>query len=314
LTSGASSSIVTTVRTLRVIGTIAVGLVAGFALALLLPLVKEGYGTEDLPHLARVAAALGVLAAGWWLVNGRRHRRTGLAGVALLAAPLLLYTTMAIRVVQRRARGRRLAGTVHVIALRETPLRFAGIAEPVGVRMEVEFDQAVALEGNLFAPKVVMAADPRPTADEYFAIDATDEAVLTPPVFELARQPPRDVIARAGRTRIVYDLLPGSIKRRDGEAVCLDAAGAAPSTPSATSGSHLGAAWLFAAAGGERVDLGPALTEALRRSSAYEGRPAAWTALLDATRPEALARAGYTPCLSPPPGGERCLCPSPLRP
>jgi hypothetical protein len=286
---------------------VVLGLVGLFALALLLPMVKEGFGREDLPRLLSVALALAALAGLWWWGNGPRHRTTGTIGVALLALPLLVYVAMAVQVVLASWRGRRLARTVHVVALRESPLRFAGITEPVGVRTEIELDQAIGLEGNLLAPRVVMGADPRPTADEYFTLDSGPGAVLTAPVFELMRQPPRDVVARAGRTRIVFDLLPSHVGRRDGSAVCFEStASPATATPA---GPHLGASWLFAAPGGVTVDLSGPLTDALRRQSGLEGRPEAWAAIVSASRPDALARAGYRPCAPPDAGGLACLCP-----
>jgi hypothetical protein len=137
------------------------------------------------------------------------------------------------------------------------------------------------------------------------------DAFLTPPRFEpQAQTPARDVFLRPGRARIVYELFSSTLERRDGEAICLNSTTARPEyrTVPASIGRQLSAAWFFAAGGGLYVDLGRRLSEALRRSSAYEGKPAAWTALMRAVDPEALAAAGYRPCPTrhqP----ESCYCP-----
>ncbi len=297
------------VGALRVIGGAVLGLVALAALALLLPSLKEGYGREELGQFAAIAIGLAVLAAGWWLLNREGHRGAAATGVALLAVPLLIYAGLAAQIAVNGWRARRLARTVRVAAIRQTDLRWPGIAEPVGVRVEIELDQAVGLVGNLFAPKVVMGVDPRPTADDYFSIQYREGPVLTVPLLDLEAQPPRDVLARPGPTRLVYDLLPSTVSRRDGEMVCLETAFAEASPRASRQGSHLGASWLFAAPGGIIVDLSAPLTDALRRMSALEGRPAAWDAMMRAVSPDRLSLAGYQPCASSRPGVRgRCVC------
>ena len=106
-------------------------------------------------------------------------------------------------------------------------------------------------------------------------------------------------------------MFPSTLQLRDGEALCVNgtAGRAGDRGPASSTDTHLGAAWFFAAQSGVYVDLGGPLTDALRRGSAYEGKPAAWTALLHALDPPALAAAGYAPCLPPRHRVETCYCP-----
>jgi len=295
-------------RALRVLGCFVLGLVSLFALAMVLPSVKEGYDWEDLPFFAAMAGGLAALAAVWWRLN-RRHRAIAVAGVALLVPPMVVFAGLSARVTINAWRGRHLAQTARILSLREEEIRWPGMPGPVGLRLEIEVEHAIGLEGNLFPPKVVMGADPRPTRAEYWSLDGG--AFLSAPVFELDRQPSRDVFLRPGRTRVVFEMFPSTLERRDGEALCINgtAGGTGNGGGASSTDTHLGAAWFFAAQSGVYVDLGGPLTDALRRGSAYEGKPAAWTALLHALDPPALAAAGYAPCSPPRHRVETCYCP-----
>jgi len=301
-------------RALRIVGCVLLGLISLAALGFLFPWLKEGYDREELPLFASVAAALLVIAASWWFLNRRHHRGWAVVGVTLLALPLAIYTALSVRVLVNDWRGRHLTGTIHIASLRETDIHWPAIAEPVGVRMEIEVEHAVGLEGNLFAPKILMGPDPRPSYRDYFfgPLDHGVDAYLTAPVFELSQQPPRDVLVRPGRVKVVYDLFPSLLDRRDGDAVCLSATVTQPGFAglSSSPGPHLGAVWFFAAEGGIYVDLSGPLTDALRRLSALEGRPEPWRALMRRLEPEALRAAGYRACEPPPPrSGAGCYCP-----
>lgn len=301
-------------RALRLLGCVLVGLVSLAALGFVFPWLKEGYDREELPLFASVAAGLLAIAVFWWLLNRRHHRGLAAVGLALVAVPLLIYAALSARALVNDWRGRHLTRTIRIASLRETDIHWPAVEGPVGVRMEIEVEHAVGLEGNLFAPKILMGPDPRPTyRDDFFGpLDRGVDSFLTAPVFELGQPPPRDVLARPGRVRLAYDLFPSTLDRRMGEAVCLSAtvmqsgfAGLA-SEP----GSHLGAVWFFAAPGGIYVDLSGPLTDALRRLSALEGRPAPWRAMMRRLEPDALRAAGYRACEPPPPrGGLSCYCP-----
>ena len=296
-------------RALRVFGCFVLGLVSLFALGLVVPFVKEGYDRDELPLFASIAGGLAALAVVWWRLN-RRHRAIAVAGVALLASPIVVYAGLSTRVTINEWRGRHLGQTVRILSLREEEIRWPGLPGPVGLRLEIEVQHAIGLEGNLFPPKVIMGPDPRPTRADYWSGSLDGAAVLSTPVFERA-QSPRDVFLRPGRTRIVYEMFPSTLERRDGEALCVNATAERTGDGGRTSstGTHLGAAWFFAAEGGLYVDLGGPLTDALRRGSVYEGKGAAWTALLRGLDPPALAAAGYAPCPPLRPRVETCDCP-----
>ena len=295
-------------RALRVLGCFVLGLVSLFALGLVLPSVKEGYDRDELPFFASIAGGLAALAVIWWRLN-RRHRRIAVAGVALLAPPMVVYAALSTRVTINDWRGRHLEQTVRILSLREEEIRRPGLPGPVGLRIEIDVEHAIGLAGNLFPPKVVMGADPRPTRVDYWSGSLDAGAFLSAPVFELDRQPSREVFLRPGRTRVVYEMFPSTLDRRDGEALCVNgAAGRIRNGGQSSTDTHLGAAWFFAAEGGLYVDLGGPLTDALRRGSVYEGKPAAWTALLRGLDLPALVAAGYTPC-SPRQDVGTCYCP-----
>jgi hypothetical protein len=299
-----------------VLGCFVLGFVSLFALGLVLPFVKEGYDRDELPLFASIAGGLAALAVVWWRLN-RRHRAIAVAGVALLAPPMVVYAGLSTRVTINEWRGRHLAQTVRILSLREEEIRWPGLPGPVGLRLEIEVQHAIGLEGNLFPPKVVMGADPRPARANYWSGSLDGGVSLSTPVFELDQpQPSRDVFLRPGGTRFVYEMFPSTLERRDGEALCVNAtAGRTEDGGRASStDTHLGAAWFFAAEGGLYVDLGGPLTDALRRGSVYEGKPAAWTALLRGLDPPALAAAGYAPCPSPRHRVETCYCPPAARP
>lgn len=282
------------------------------SLLLLLPFLKEGYGIEELPLLAGVAAALGAALALWaWLQRGSYGAMFWL-GVAFVAAPLCAYAAMSLRVIVNDWRGRRLARSVRVVSVAESDIRWPGLDEPVGVRLDLELEHDVGLVGNLFPPKIVMG-DPRLGYRDYFfgALDHGVDPMLATPIFEIGA-PSRDVLARGGRVRVSYELFPASLARREGHALCL--LGRAAPTPGrnpAPGGGDLAAAWFFAAAGGVIVDMSEPLTEALRRSSRLQGRPDEWRRLLGRLEPAALEAAGLARCASQRAGsGDLCYCPS----
>jgi len=138
------------------------------------------------------------------------------------------------------------------------------------------------------------------------------DRALEAPVFETAQTPPRDVLARPGRVRLTYELFSSALQRRDGAAACLGryASPRAPGALSRSDGKDLGAAWMFAASGGVIVDLGGALTDALRLESALQGKPDEWRRMIDRLEPASLEAAGYRPCTPVRPGSfETCYCP-----
>jgi hypothetical protein len=301
------------VTALRIVGCVVAGAIALVALAFLLPWLKEGFDREELPLFASIAAGLGIVAGLWWLANRRGAPRLAAIGATLLALPFCVYAALSVRVLVNDWRGRRASRTVRILALRETEIRWPGLEGPVGVRLEVELEHAIGLEGNLFAPKILMGADPRPTYRDYFfgPMDQGVDAFLTVPGLERDQYPARDVFVRPGRVRMAFELFPSTMDRRDGNAVCFSAMVARPVFEglSYEAGAHLGAAWFFAAPGTIYVDLSAPLTQALRRFSAFEGKADPWQAMMRRLEPERLRAAGYRACEPPRPGGgEACYC------
>ena len=125
------------------------------------------------------------------------------------------------------------------------------------------------------------------------------------------------------RTALTYHLLPGTVdylpernricltNRSYGIPLCeagqLPQTGCAPPHMGPVSkvtyemGSDLSALWLASGASDLTVDLSAQLTAALRKRSALQSRPAAWTAMHRRLEPEGLTKAGYELC---PPGDE----------
>ena len=301
-------------RFLRLLIFVAVSLGSLVALVFLLPWLKEGFGVEELPLFAAILAALVTAAVVWWAVNRRSRGGLFVLGMLALGPPLLAYAGLTTRLVVNHWRGQRLERTVRILSLHESEIRWPGVDGPVGVRLELELEHAVGLEGNLFPPKVVMGSDPRPRADDYFfrVAERGIDRALEAPVFETAQTPPRDVLARPGRVRLTYELFSSALQRRDGAAACLGryAPPRAPGALSRSDGKDLGAAWMFAASGGVIVDLGGALTDALRLESALQGKPDEWRRMIDRLEPASLEAAGYRRCTPVRPGSfETCYCP-----
>jgi hypothetical protein len=245
----------------------------------------------------------------------RRRPRGGVfwTGAAFVALPLCLYAALAARVLVNDLRGRALARTVRIVALTESDIRWPGLADPVGVRLDLDVEHGIGRVGNLFAPRLIMGADPRPASRDYFfgGFDPGVDPMLSTPAFEIGG-PPRDVFARPGRARVSFDLFPSALARREGGALCLlsRASGPTGGRTAAPPGGDLGAAWFFAAEGGVIVDLGRPLTEALRKGSRLQGRPEEWRRLLLRMEPEGLEAAGLRRCAPPrAANGEVCYCP-----
>jgi hypothetical protein len=283
------------------------------ALVLLLPSLKEGFGIEELPLFAGVTAALLALVVVWWLVQRGTRGALYWTGMAVLAVPLAAYAFLCVRVVANDWRGRRLARTVRVVSLREDEVRWPGLADPIGVRLDLELEHAIGLEGNVFPPKVVMAADPRPDYDDYFfgpmdrGVDATLEAnVFQPGDPEI----PRHLLLHPGRVRLSYELFPSILVRRDAGTLCLTDRGrtAGGQGLAISSGGNLGAAWFFAAPGGLIVDMSAPLTNGLRQWSALQAARD-WRRLMRSLEPATLEAQGLRRCVPPRPGSfEVCYC------
>ncbi len=300
-------------KALRIALLLLVTCAGALASLFLLPWLKEGHDIEELPLFASVSAALLVLGSAWWAVNRRSPGVLFALGALALGLPWLAYAGLCLRLVWNEWQGRRLARSVRVVAIRETEIHWPGLDGPVGIRLEVELEQAIGRTGFATSPRILMGADPRPDRRDYYfgAFDHSVDDFLERPIYELPAPEP-NVFAASGRTTVAYELFPGMLQRRDGSAVCLADPRLRPGrrAPLPPSGSDLGAAWFFVAEGGAYVDLSALLTEALRRGSRLQGEPKAWSAMMRRAEPDALKAAGYTPCTPARPGQfEACYCP-----
>jgi hypothetical protein len=66
-------------------------LISAAALFALLPWIKEGYDLTDLPRFIGMAVGLTIVAWLWWRV---RQGGVRVAGLAALALPLFVYSTL----------------------------------------------------------------------------------------------------------------------------------------------------------------------------------------------------------------------------
>ena len=297
---------------MRIVLFVAVACAAALASLFLLPWLKEGHDVEELPLFASIAAALLLLGLVWWAVNRRSAGVLFALGTAALALPFLAYGGLSMRLVWNEWQGRRLARTVRVVAIRETDIRWPGLDGPVGIRLEIEMEQAIGRKGFATSPRIQMSADPRPDRRDYYygPFDRGVDDFLERPIAELP-PPGSGPFVTPGRTRVVYELFPGTLQHRNGAAVCLVDPRLFPvraATP--PNGSDLGAAWFFVAEGGVYVDLSTLLTEAVRRHSRLQGDPGTWYAMMRRVERAALESAGYARCApSRPERFEACYCP-----
>jgi hypothetical protein len=297
-------------RLLMAFSTVAI---SALALVFLLPWLKEGFDSDELPLFSGIALGLLLLGGLHWVVE--RGRRALLSvGLGALAVSFLVYVALSVRIAWNEWEGERLAGTVRIVSLRETEVRLPGVAGPVGLRLDIELEHSIGRVGNLFTPKVTMGQDPQLDRQDYFygALDRGVDAFLGAPPFEAGRPSDRLLLRQPGRIHIQYELLPSWLARREGSTICLAdrPLGRGDRIPPPT-GGDLGASWFFAGSGGVYVDLSPALTEALRRSSRFQGHPEEWKAMLARLQPASLSAAGYTPCppRSSAPPATGCFCP-----
>jgi hypothetical protein len=283
------------------------------ALLFLLPSLKEGSDIEDLPRLLAVVAVLAVLGLAFsWLC--RRTPVLLVIGLAFLGPALAAYALLSGRLVVNEIRGRTLASRMRIVRLQESSIAWPGFGGPVGLRIEIELESGFGMPGNLFPPQILMAGPTSPSGREYFTGLFLDfeRGYLARPILQDVGSPiATDPAAEgSGPVRLVYDLYPGIVHRVKAPGlVCLsDTAGTRALIYS--DGRELGASWLFVSRGGVSVDMSRALTLALRRGSAFQGRPDEWKALLRRLEPESLTVAGFTPCGSASPfaATEACYC------
>ncbi len=294
------------------------------ALLFLLPWLKEGFGPEDLPRFLGVTCGLAVLAVAWWAVC----RKAGYpaspavfgAGLAVLALPLAVYGFVSGEMIRNQITGHRLERSARIERFRETPIVWPGFTGPVGLKIELDLYHGAGREGNLLPPRILMG---KSLALSYQSYDSSlfwefQRAFLSVPLFRFPAPRPeeqaetnrreRRILMEESPAHLTYELYPESVWRLGGPGrVCLVKSGSTGQRVYAD-GDELSASWFFAASGGLRVDLSSPLTGALRKHSAYQGKPGEWKAMLERLEPDALQRAGYRLCEEAPAAGSSDMC------
>ena len=316
---------------LRILVFVGLVVVAGFALLLLLPGLKEGVSQEEVPALFGAVGLFLLLGLMWWLVCGRSLKLSAL-GWLVLALPTAAYLTQAVQLIAADWEGRRLAEAVRIEGYEETPIIWPGFDGPVGLAVSFDLVHPEGVSALILPPEVRMGPDleiPRDKLnftqtngsgyfkDRYLDAPVGDLTLLKSVLFQrhyVNDSFDRDYekwisafrFAPGRRTALTFHLLSS---QSFGHRVCR--AGEDPSTgcaspnwrrvtePIYAAGEDLTALWMAAGAADMVVDLGPVLTASLRAESRLQGDPEAWTAMQKRLEPAGLAAAGYGLC---PPG------------
>lgn len=227
-------------------------------------------------------------------VRALRGTAVGAIGLPLLVITLLMNGGILVYLWRNVAVNRAALDGVRVVSLTERPIRWPGIAGPVGVSLEVVLEHDLPADGRLYSPRVTMGAAAVPSAAERY--DLPYAATLrVPPCNESGlNRPPYSP------AHLVYDLYPSSVSAVVfGESICFfeDRENVQTSLPELVSPGQLRAAWPMSRGWGQgRIDLSAVLTIALQKSSALQGNPDAWRGMLEGLKPSALQAAGYRSC------------------
>lgn len=321
----------------RIVLLIVLCLAALAAAGMLLPLIKEGASWSDLPLILGAVAGLTALGAVWWWVSGNSLRRAA-AGLVIVALPIAAHVLVGGGLIAGRLMGLLLPGQVSVVNYRETPIQWAGFDGPVGLELRFDLDQPFWAGGLVRAPEIRMGPfidvpDDKLSAthtsgggyfkDYYLKRQVGPLVVLKPVLFQKVHTPSHATkrLADESPTRLVYYLYPGTVAYLESPAkLCLashtagipkcpagsdEKSGCAPRNrilqrrPVYEVGADLSALWQVTGGSGMIGDLSRVITDALRKNSALQGDPSAWTALHKRLEPDGLIRAGYQLC---PPG------------
>ena len=254
-----------------------------------LPFLKEGCDLEQLPLFASVATGIGVLAAVWWLVTRGAAPVFRTLGLVILALPLSVHLLLVVTLSKNWLTARAEASRARIVSLRESPIRWPRIDDPVGLRLDIELEHTMSPRGILYPPQVRMDGPEVPSPKGYFGTRGRSALGVSP-----WRQP--DAAPPPSPARLVYELYPPAVMLLSaGEWICLEESPILD-VPCTDGGYHLGAIWFAARAAGASVDLSELLTGALREASSFEGRPSTWCAMLERLTPAALEAAGYRRC------------------
>jgi hypothetical protein len=307
--------------------------VSAAALLLLFPGLKEGFSRSEIPLLLGVVAALFALGGLSWFAGGRGAWRR--AGLAVLMVPGIVSLVIVGRLVAAQLEGARLAERLKIENYREEPIRWDGFDGPVGVTVAFDLVHPAGSKGVIYPPQIRMGrfveipngvlVSTRSSGGGYFKDHYLEEkvgplALLKPVTFqELYEERFASRRFDPGRlTHLTYHLYPGTLGYLENEARfclgirsagiarctagqsaadgCVPAAWGPVTPPIYHEGGALTALWLVAGGFDMVADLSPALTTVLRRESALQNDPQAWSAIHKRLEPDNLIAAGYRLC------------------
>ncbi|MDH3596300.1 MAG: hypothetical protein OEM93_15770 [Rhodospirillales bacterium] len=303
------------------------------ALLLMFPGLKEGFSRSEFPLLLGVVAALVALGGLWWFAGGRGAWRP--AGLVILAVPAIVSLVIVGRLIAAQLEGARLAERLKIENYREESIRWDGLDGPVGLTVAFNLVHPAGSKGVIYPPQVRMGrfveipngvlVSTRSSGGGYFKDHYLEQevgplALLMPVTFQALYEPrfASRTFAPGRLTRLTYHLYPGTLVYLESEArFCLGsrsagiarctagqraADGCVPAdwgpvmSPLYHEGGALTALWLVAGGFDMVADLSHALTTVLRRESALQNDPQAWSAIHERLEPDNLIAAGYRLC------------------
>src|SRR5439155_1571049 len=156
------------------------------------------------------------------------------------------------------------ASRARIVSLRESPIRWPRIDDPVGLRLDIELEHTMSPRGILYPPQVRMDGPEVPSPKGYFGTRGRSALGVSP-----WRQP--DAAPPPSPARLVYELYPPAVMLLSaGEWICLEESPVLD-VPCTDGGYHLGAIWFAARAAGASRGLSEPLPVALRRASFLPG-------------------------------------------
>ncbi|MDX1422840.1 MAG: hypothetical protein R3322_06855 [Kiloniellales bacterium] len=138
-------------------GALFVGLlaVAGLAMLMLVPGLKEGVSQEEVPGLFGGVGLFLLLGLVWWLASGRALGLS-LAGWVVLAVPTVAYLVEAGLLIAADLEGRRLAEEVAIEGYREEAILWPGFDGPVGLALSFDLVHPEGVSGLILPPEIRM--------------------------------------------------------------------------------------------------------------------------------------------------------------
>src|SRR5438093_11125295 len=206
------------------------------------------------------------LAAVWWLITWGAPVFRPL-GLVILALPLSVHLLLVVTLSKNWLPARAEASRARIVSLRESPIRWPRIDDPVGLRLDIELEHTMSPRGILYPPQVRMDGPEVPSPKGYFGTRGRSALGVYP-----SRQP--DAAPPPSPARLVYELYPPAVMLLSaGEWICLEESPILD-VPCTDGGYHLGASWFAASAAAASAGSIQLRTGAVRAAGHCEGRPA----------------------------------------